>query len=168
MVGSMKVTATLEELVVDSSDLGDEPDTKPLVGTLTFTPLLPRGAHVVTEEAGVSSIAVIREEQVSLGPAGAIEHEGVAWVKLPAPTEDDSNIRVLYWRCSFDISSGGSPIELDSVVFPAVPDTEMSISDFVRASYDGEFLPSPVIQVRGPRGYGIVSVEAVAGGILTF
>jgi len=124
-----KVSINLWALVGDTSDPGDEPDRIPMTGSILFEPNIPQGQLIKHDNAGTMELLAIVPVTVQLSIDGQIHYEGNPWVKLAAPTLDDTNIENLEWKVTFkDIKYIDTPIVVNPMTFVAVPDGEINIA----------------------------------------
>lgn len=124
-----KVTISLWALVGDTSDPDDEPDRVPMTGSILFEPTIQQGVLVRHNNAGTIELLAIVPVEVQLSIDGQIHYEGNPWVKLAAPTLDDTNIENLEWKATFkNIQYLGTSITVNPITFQAIPDGEINIA----------------------------------------
>lgn len=114
--------------VIDGPDPGNDPDTVPVSGDVTFYPALDYGdSVVVTSGAGKTSYVLAPISARIVG--GKISVNGEDGVKLFAGGPDTNPERIRYRAKFTDLNiAGGKSLSLKDVLFEAIPGGEISLS----------------------------------------
>ena len=104
---SGKVVGRVLAGVLDTFDLGFEPNNEPLKGTVTFT----CSADYVAVPNGTPAPAIVRmlPYTVALDELGYLTHQGNQYVMLPVPTAQ-TNPTSWVWIVSFDLTHEGERV----------------------------------------------------------
>lgn len=114
--------------VIDGSDVGNEPDTLPISGDVTFYPILDRGDSVVVT-AGAEKISYVLDPISARIVNGKISVDGEEGVKLFAGGPDSNPSRIRYRARFTGLNiSGSKSIYLKDILFEAVPGGELTLS----------------------------------------
>lgn len=114
--------------VIDGPDLGNDPDTIPISGDVTFYPILDHGDSVVVTD-GAEKISYILAPISARIVQGKISVNGEEGVKLFAGGPDTNPERIRY-RAKFTglNISGVKRINLKDILFEAIPGGEVYLS----------------------------------------
>lgn len=114
--------------VIDGPDVGNEPDTLPISGDVTFYPVLGHGDSVVVT-AGAEKVSYVLSPISARIVNGKIFVNGEEGVKLFAGGPDSNPDRIRY-RAKFTglNIAGNKRIDLKDILFEAIPGGELTLS----------------------------------------
>lgn len=114
--------------VIDGPDPGNDPDTIPISGDVTFYPILDRGDSVVVTD-GAEKISYILAPISARIVQGKISVNGEEGVKLFAGGPDTNPERIRYRAKFTELNIAGvKRLNLKDILFEAVPGGEMELS----------------------------------------
>lgn len=114
--------------VIDGPDLGNDPDTIPISGDVTFYPILDHGDSVIVTD-GAEKISYILAPISARIVQGKISVNGEEGVKLFAGGPDTNPERIRYRAKFTDLNLAGSKrLNLKDILFEAIPGGEISLS----------------------------------------
>lgn len=157
--------------VIDGPDFGNEPDTLPISGDVTFYPVLDRGDSVVVTD-GAEKISHILSPVSARIVNGKISVDGEEGVKLFAGGPDSNPDRIRYRARFTGLNIAGSKsVDLKDILFEAIPGGELALSmaqPVPGAPYPGysATIEVGISQIKSARDEALAQVEgAVAGEI---
>lgn len=130
---SGKVVGRVLAGVLDTFDLGFEPNNEPLKGTVTFRCSAPNVA--VPNGTPTPALVKMLDYEVALDELGYLTHQGNQYVMLPCPTPD-TNPTSWVWIVSFDLTYDGDRVtypEFAIEVGPYTPGDESTATDLAKS-----------------------------------
>lgn len=146
---------------LDGDDPDQTPETHPVHGNVTFTPLLKDGDSIQVQTVNGPLTVVPTQITVRISD-GVVMHRGAPGVQLFA-AGPGSNPERIQWKATFhNLQSNGIPIKLKPVVFDAIPDGEVDLTTV--APLAGT--PTPI--TRGPQGVSVDNITVEGGDLVVY
>lgn len=160
---SGKVTGRVVAGVLDTFDLGFEPNNDPLKGTVTFTCSAPNVA--VPNGTPAPALVKMLPYVVPLDELGYLTWQGEQYVMLPVPTSE-TNPSSWVWHVSFQLTYDGERViypEFAIAVPEFDPDDAASTTTDLAEAVTVPGLPGEWVS-RGPAGDSVKTVTLSPGG----
>ncbi|MFC9786419.1 hypothetical protein [Rhodococcus sp. NPDC127528] len=147
----MKVTGTIGDIIADGLDADDLPDEVAVKATIRFTFMLNPGDSVLLPYHPQGPRTMLVDPiAATLDVQGRVTMRGKPYVKLWCP-DQWTNPATGFYRVDFiDVTSDGRPLQLRSIQIPAIPDSEVDLTDV----WAVPGTPPPGV-TRGERGVGV-------------
>ncbi|OZF09798.1 hypothetical protein CH300_00005, partial [Rhodococcus sp. 15-1154-1] len=143
-------------LVKDGNDSDVAPDEEAISATLVLTPMVKGGTPLQYTDAGRTKLKVLTSIECEISALGDIVNGPLDYVTVPAPDSSNTNMSALQWQATFkDAKYGTKPVSINPIFFWAVSGGDIDLADEVNTAPS-----STAVQItRGPRGFGLASVE---------
>lgn len=114
------VTHKIQSVTIDGADTDRDPDYHPVMGIVTFEPLLSKGDSVIVTQNGVPTTVVIESVEARI-TNGEIYHRGEKGIKLFAGGTNTNPETIRYKATYTNLIAGGKTVTLKPIEFTTTP-----------------------------------------------